>query len=95
MSASDAALLHDEAAKEDILTIWTVTTGTADFGSRFVARPHFIGGVRRVPIGPLIADTYVSSRYLIADTYVSSRYLIADTLEEVREMLPHGLSRLN
>ena len=84
MSASDAALLHDEAAKEDILTIWTVTTGTADFGSRFVARPHFIGGVRRVPIGPLIADTYVSSRYLIADT-----------LEEVREMLPHGLSRLN
>jgi hypothetical protein len=56
-----------------LLLIWTVTTGTDDFGTCYAARPH---RVSEEGTGPLPV------------------YLIADTLDELRDMLPPGLTRL-
>jgi hypothetical protein len=84
MTAAEAAALHEDARKADILGIWTVTTGTADFGSRFVARPHFGGGQRSIR-GPGPAQA------VQVETFASARYLIADTLEDLRKLLPPGL----
>lgn len=85
MTAAEAAALHENARKADMLAIWTVTTGTADFGSRFVARPHFAGGKRSMR-GPRPAHGPVQPQ-----TFISTRYLIADTLEDLRRLLPPGL----
>lgn len=87
LTAEEAAALHWDARKADILTIWTVTTGTKDFGSRFVARPHFVGHTREAHRG-------ISERR-VAETFASARYLIADTLEDLRRLLPAGLFRMD
>lgn len=87
MTPEEAHALHWEAREADILTIWTVTTGTADFGSRFVARPAFVGDVREAVVG--------ASAETVAGVFASARYLIADTLEDLRRQIPAGLFRMD
>jgi hypothetical protein len=87
MTPEMARALQYDAQKAGILPMWVVTTGTKDFGHRFVARPHFVGDVRNVQIGGVIQTA--------ADTLASARYLIADTLEELRGLLPPGLVRIS
>jgi hypothetical protein len=86
MTPEVALTIQREAQQAGILPMWVVTTGTKDFGRRFVARAHLVGDKSKIQIGP--AGTFFGSR-------VSARYLIADTLEDLRRLLPPGLVRLD
>jgi hypothetical protein len=43
LTTQAAERLHDIASVDGYLVIWTVTTGTKDFGTAFVARPLCVG----------------------------------------------------
>lgn len=53
--------------------MWTVCTGTTDYGDKYTARPHTVTD-----------DGH----------FVGKEVLVADTLDEIRELLPPGLTML-
>jgi len=57
IDADEAWRVQHQASQTNDLLVWTVTTGTKDYGDKFVARPNAIrGGPRPLPV-VLIADT--------------------------------------
>ena len=61
-----AAALQERWTDEGSLVIWTVTTGTRDFGPRYVARPHKIGRGSATPMAVyLVADSLDKLRAML------------------------------
>lgn len=49
-----------------VLTIWTITTNTKDYGDRFVARAHYVGpGTVYAAADCYVADTLAGVRAML------------------------------